>query len=434
MPQSISAYEHTLVHDLLDRPPGWLLRSGIGMLFLFAVTALGIAAFIRYPERLEAPCVLQTEVPPLPLRLGTAAFVDILYIGDAQMVHAGQRLAAIRFAGSHTDVDTLAAWVTTAREAARGDEFPPLPTVPLEVGPLQGAYNQVIATYTAHAEYNAHNGVRETMKRQRREIGSTQKLAAGMRREQLDYRESLSLSRARVRRDSLLEIEGLVSRQELEQSRQTAVGTRRQRQGVLSATVQHEVRINQLKREMAELERQHLLELNRLTGEARRALFQLDAELNALLPQLYLTSPRTGRLSWRDGIGTHTLFDPTVPLGYVLPAGSSETILVRGTLPAAAAGKAEIGQRLFVALDGYPEREYGQLTGRITHLAPLAEPNSEGAYGIAIRGELEGGLRTTYRRDLPFTQNTPGTLRVVTAERSLLSRLFTPIVDLFKTH
>lgn len=432
MPQQ--TLQHTAVRDLLDQPPGWLLRSGIGMLFIGTLLLLGLAALIRYPEHLEAPCMLQTEVPPLPVRIGTGAYLDTLYIANNQTVQTGQRLAVLRYAGNWRDLDRLRSWLSGALMNDQQNLAPPPAPVRLELGPLQAVYNQVVLAQNALNDYTKFNGLNTEMKRRRREIGSVQKLLRGQERDRSAFQRTLALQDSQQRRDSLLREEGLLSDQEYERSQQTTIGLQRQRQGVLTGTVQNEVRINQLKREMAELERKHRLELNRLRHDVKRTLLELDAALEATIQEIFVVSPGEGILSWQEGLTTRTLLDAGEPLGFIVPEHHDQTVVVRATLPGGASGRAVEGQAFFVALDGYPDREFGQLPGRITYLDRLALPDREGLYGIPLRGELTTDFVSTYQRRIPFRQNATGTLRIITEDRSLLSRLFLPFLDLFKNN
>ncbi len=44
-------YRDSAIQDMLGRPPGWLLRSGLSVIAVTLAVVLGLAAVIRYPEQ-----------------------------------------------------------------------------------------------------------------------------------------------------------------------------------------------------------------------------------------------------------------------------------------------------------------------------------------------------------------------------------------------
>ncbi len=66
--------------DLIEKQPGWLLRSGIVLMFGATALFVGLAAVIRYPDKLAAPFVLTTENPPIELlTVADGQIEEILY-------------------------------------------------------------------------------------------------------------------------------------------------------------------------------------------------------------------------------------------------------------------------------------------------------------------------------------------------------------------
>ena len=56
-----------LLQDFLTTPPGWLLRSGMGVLFSMAVAGFAMTWFIRYPDQLEATATVRTSQAPVDI-------------------------------------------------------------------------------------------------------------------------------------------------------------------------------------------------------------------------------------------------------------------------------------------------------------------------------------------------------------------------------
>ena len=97
--------------DLIERQPGWLLNSGILLLFGAAILAVTLASFIRYPDKLAAPFPLTTENPPIDVVTLSGGQIARWYVTDSQQVAKDGALAYIDNTANLEDVKTFAAFV-----------------------------------------------------------------------------------------------------------------------------------------------------------------------------------------------------------------------------------------------------------------------------------------------------------------------------------
>jgi hypothetical protein len=77
----------TPLNEILGAAPGWLLRSGIGIVAFFVFVLLGGSMLFQYPDIIEAPVVVMADNPPVNLvavssgkieRIFQARWVNIL--------------------------------------------------------------------------------------------------------------------------------------------------------------------------------------------------------------------------------------------------------------------------------------------------------------------------------------------------------------------
>lgn len=52
------------VHEIINRPPSWLVRWGITLLFSLTVVLIGGCWLIKYPEIVSVPVILTSSVEP----------------------------------------------------------------------------------------------------------------------------------------------------------------------------------------------------------------------------------------------------------------------------------------------------------------------------------------------------------------------------------
>jgi hypothetical protein len=81
-----------------------------------------------------------------------------------------------------------------------------------------------------------------------------------------------------------------------------------------------------------------------------------------------------------------------------------------------------VGQQVNIKFAHYPYREYGMVTGIVERISLVPADNF-----YVVEVSLPEGLRTSYGKTLPFTQEMPGTAEIITEERRLLARFLQPI-------
>jgi HlyD family secretion protein len=83
------------VQEILSRPPQWLVRWGITLIFaVLAVIFIG-SFFFKYPDIVAAPIIVSTENLPAGVAAKTSGRIDTVFIAEKQAVAKGQMLACI---------------------------------------------------------------------------------------------------------------------------------------------------------------------------------------------------------------------------------------------------------------------------------------------------------------------------------------------------
>ena len=95
------------VREILNRPPKWILRYGIVLIFIVLVGLLAGSWFFRYPEILTAPIVVSTENLPFDIVAKTSKRIDTLMVAEKQRVNKNQLLGVLENSANTDDVLAL---------------------------------------------------------------------------------------------------------------------------------------------------------------------------------------------------------------------------------------------------------------------------------------------------------------------------------------
>jgi HlyD family secretion protein len=96
---------------------------------------------------------------------------------------------------------------------------------------------------------------------------------------------------------------------------------------------------------------------------------------------------------------------------------------------ASGSGKIKAGQRINIKIQGYPYLEYGTLQGQVKTISLISNENI-----YSVEAELPQGLKTGTGKELYFTGELIGQAEIVTDDRSLFSRILSPLRYLVTNH
>lgn len=85
-----------------------------------------------------------------------------------------------------------------------------------------------------------------------------------------------------------------------------------------------------------------------------------------------------------------------------------------------------VGDKVNIELNKYPTHSYGVLPGRIASVSFVPYNKS-----YAVEVDFPDGLVTTNRKEIKYEIDMSGRAEIITSSRSILSRIFAPVYELF---
>ncbi|TXF83350.1 hypothetical protein FUA23_21615 [Neolewinella aurantiaca] len=298
--------------------------------------------------------------------------------------------------------------------------------------PIQTPITTLQTILRAHASYQQTNGLAAETTAYEREIADAHRLSRSLGRQVELYEKELGYQQKQADRMADLGKDGIVSTQEVEQAAAQTVGARRQREVLVSSDIQNQLRVQQLRQQILQRRLAHREQLADFERQLLVQLKLLRTALDEFRDRYVLIARESGTLSWQPTVREQATVSPADPIGYLLPADGDDKVVARLQLPSLGQGKISLGDKVILDFSAYPSREFGQVEGRLTALAPVALPNQQGEYLRLATVALPDTLLTSYGKTLPFRYNLSGTARVITAERTLLQRLLDQFLNLTK--
>jgi HlyD family secretion protein len=414
------------VQEVLGRPPRWILRWGITVIFVVVVVLLVGSYFFKYPEIITAQVVVTTENLPVSIMARTSGRIDTLLVGEKQEVLREQLLAVVENPASFADIVLLTETLkqlpmSLADSALLAADFPSQ----LRLGEVQNAYSSFLKTVEDHRYFLQTDYHRKKITVIRKQIAGQQTIVGQGAKQLMLYHEQLVIAEKLFRTDSLLFAQGVIAASDYEHARSTLLQGIQNSESAKTGLENQKIGILQLEQSVFDLEQQRAEQAAQLRVQLMSAANLLQAQLSAWEQTYLFRSPVSG-------IATFTKYwqrNQNITAGEVIltvvPADSAH-IVGKIYFSPQGAGKVAVGQTVNIKFDNFPHMEYGmvKVVVRSIALVPIVQ-NGERLYVLEV--DFPQRLTTTYGKTLDFSQEMQGTAEIITEDLRLIERFLNPI-------
>lgn len=417
------------VQEIMGQMPSWLLRWGIvvmaGILLLFFV----ISYFFRMPQSLTAQVQLTTSTPPVELHAYSEGQLEYMVVTNKQAVTAGQILAIIKNTAESKDImeiDSL--YVLWKHGRLTTDSLlKAIHEKKWQTGDLQSTFFSLVQSIEYYTSYLKRNYYPRKMALKREEQKRRMDIERHWHEEMKLNKELFSVSHQIFKRDSVLFSKSIGSVESYDKSYITYLQNRK----VLLSNQQNikETELKRIEEQETELELRNLFEeaLSDCRQAMQTACSQWEIQMRTWERSYILRSPVNGIVNFM-GIRSANQYVTVGELVFIILPQKPDIPIGRALLPASGAGKVEVGQKVYVRLDNYPDKEYGFLTGYVSNISEI--PDNESNYFVEIK--FPDGLRTNYHKTLPLSKQMVGTAQIIVDDKRLIETIVEPISKIIR--
>ena len=403
------------VQDILGRPPRWMVRWGITLIFV-VISGLFVGSyFFKHPDIVSAWVTVNSENLPADIVSRTSGRIDSLFVSDGQHVMPGDKMALIQ------NPTVFADYLRLKYEWQNFEKFP----ADLRLGELQPAYNTLLNAYNDYRIFitqDHHNRQIETLRRQ---IQIQQRILNQQNRQLRSAQQQIEIAQSTFRRDSALYVGGVISALEYEQARQTLLNAFQAIESARNATEIQQINILQNEQQILDLQREQHLQSSQLRLNFSNAKEHFFSQLNTWEQNHLLRSPIAGTVSFTRFFQQHQNIGAGEILLTVIPEGE-QRLSGRIMLPQRGAGRVEVGQSVNIKFEHFPHLEFGMVRAKIQSISavPIQQDNQS---FFVVEVNFPNGLKTNFGENLTFTQNMEGSAEIITEDLRLLDRFINPI-------
>ena len=415
------------VQEILEKVPHWMIRWGNTLVLLLLVMLLFITWFVKYPDIINAEAVVTTKIPPQKEYAKTSGTFDAILVENNQIVIRNQPLAIIENNANYKDVLQLSAIIDTITVNTKSFMFP-LDSLPvLFLGDIESQYALFENSYIQYQlnkelqpfanENLANNYSISELNRRLKSLQSQKEI----------NENELNFVKKDLQRNKLLFEKGVISAQEYDRKQIEYAQSERNYKNFESSISQIKEGISGANRTTKGTKINQIKEEMMLLKNVIQTFNQLKTAVRNWKSQYLLQSNINGKVSFLNYWSKNQNVEQGKLVFTIIPTENSSFIAKLKT-PAQNSGKLNVGQKVKISLESYPETEFGVVNGVINYIS--AVPDSEGFYLLDV--DLPKTLITSYNKELDFKQEMRGNAEIITEDLRLMERFFYQIKDIFK--
>ena len=413
------------IQDILGQIPSWIVRWGTVVIMVTILIILAGSLVFTYPDIKRADILVTTENPPAPMVAKADGRLK-LFVDDSQSVQIHTHLAVIENPANYSDVINLRFDIEEIRTIIANldkEEHIPL-TNTYTLGEIQSAYAEFVNTYDDYFQFLELDYHTKTIESKEEEKRRYEVLNHSLRQQVSILQSEYQLAKRQFSRDSILHADEVIPDADIDRSEQTKLASQLKYETARGDLSSNQIEISKLDQVVLELQLRAREEREQIQTDVREAFEKLIAQIDIWGQKYLLQAPIDGVVSFTRYYSETQNVQTGDNVMTIIPANQGE-IIGKINLPLEGSGKVEIGQTVNIQFINFPHLEYGMVRGKIRTISQVPEDQ---VYVLEVK--LPDGLVTYYDIEIPFKQEMLGRGEIITDDRVLLERIFSPIRSL----
>ena len=258
-------------------------------------------------------------------------------------------------------------------------------------------------------------------------LGAREKLLANSKKQKGIVESQHELERKSFQREQSLKSKNFISDESLEQAESKFLQSEMSVNNMYASVEGLQIEILQLQESLVDMEQQYVEKKNNIDASLKSLINQLQSEITAWKMNYVLVSPINGKVTFTEIWSVNQNVTAGKAVFTVVPETASE-LVGKAKLPIDRSGKVKEGQKVNIRFNNYPDNQFGMVKGVVKSISLI--PTEEGNYMVEV--SFPEGLKTTYNKELPLSQEITARADIITEDTRLLEQFFLPIKQILK--
>lgn len=416
------------VQEIISDTPPWILRWGLTVFFLVLVSIVSFSAFIKMPDKVTGILAIESSNRPEEIVPHREGKLVKLFIKENSEVDSGKLLGYIESNAKTEQVIAMSQQIDQLQQQAINGDLDKLFSININtaehLGELQGSFLTFSESLNNFRSF-LNNGVYLQKKQTiNQEINDLSLQKNRINNQKLIYQQDFEIAEKEYQAHQKLLESKVISPLEFKREESKYINKKIPLENIASTLLSNGITKSLKQQELKEIDNQVRMERANFLAKIN----QFKSEIDNWKMEHLLIAKTSGKIVFNQFINEGDWVTANKPLFYIAAKDDGKYI---GEMKIGqyALGKVFEGQTVIIRLKAFPYQEYGVLKGKISYLSNL---NTTKDTSYIARVIFENGKQSSYKKELNLKNGLIADAEIITQNRSLLGKLFSSLVSLFK--
>lgn len=417
------------VNEIFAKTPSSLERSANTWLLLILLALLSFSHFVHYPDIISGNVTLTSLSAPINIISLSNGKIKLFEENNA-LVKTGDIIGYVGEDADRRAIDSLYDLI----KSSDVDKLAVNPIPNFNLGKINSSWNQFVFEIEAYHNFKISNSDNLIIERLREQIQTNYQSQSKLQEKIKATESQFESCKSKLDKDIIRKKEGLIQELEFQKTYSQYEKIQKLLENLRNQFRSIDKSNTDIKKQIVDLEIFIKQNLSQKLINLKRLRISLIEEIDDALNIKTYYAPRNGRLKFNEYLADNEFISNNSELFTITPLDKNK-IECKLFVPLNGIGKIAIGQQTIIRLDHFPEDEFGVLYGNVVKISSTpvnAETNQgqENFYTIDI--QLNNGLMTSTKKELPNLYKLQGTADIITKDKSFLERIFEQLFKLIK--
>ena len=418
------------VQEIISDVPNWLLRWGLTVFFIIIVVLITFSAFIKMPDKVSGKLKIESSKRPEEIVPHLEGKLVKLFIKENSLIDSGELLGYLESNAKAEEIIEMSKHIDKLQEKAIEGKLDQLINFNLNasehLGELQGSFlifSESLNNFRSFLNYGVYFQKKLMINNEIIDLNLQKKR---MLNQNQIYQQDYEISEKEFQAYQKLLAGKVISPLEFKREESKYLNKKIPLENIASSLLSNGITLNLKQQELIELDSQ--IDLERANFLAK--INQFKSEIDNWKMGHLLIARTNGKVVFNQFIREGDWIKANKPLFYI-SSKDEDKYVGEMQIGQFALGKVSEGQTVIIRLKAFPYQEYGVLKGKITY---LSQQNTSKDSSYMARVAFDNGKLSSYSKELNLKNGLIADAEIITKHRSLLGKLFSSLVSLFKNN
>jgi multidrug resistance efflux pump len=411
------------VQDLMGQVPNWLIRVGSTVILMLLVILILGSWFFKYPDIIVSPVKLTTQLPPTDVLARSNGKIEAIFIDDNQLVKKDDILAIIQNPANYYDIKALEGKLDSLLpflEDFTQDSYI-LVNEQYELGELQSYFSAFLKQYNNYLHFVDLNYHMQKIQSLNNQINRYNSYYGQLYRQNKVLEDELTIAQKQLDRNKQLLEKDIISQSSYEKFESAVLDKKFAVEKAKTDLTNTRIKTQEIEQQILDMQLSGKDDKSEQQLDLTESFDNLKSNIGQWMHKYVLFAPVDGTISMTKFWSENQNVTDGEAVFAIIPEESSE-VIAKCNLPIRGSGKVKEGQKVNIKFDNFPFMEYGIVNGQVKSISLVPTDNY-----FLVQVSLPEGLKTSYHKELQFSQEMTGVAEIITEEIRLFNRLFNPL-------